>query len=64
VEGVVLSLFSFHKNYIGMPGDGQEENAPHHAAHSYRQYLKTEILICRFYAGDRNFSLLGYMGNL
>ncbi len=29
------------------------------AARSYRQYLKPEILICCFCAGDRNFNLLG-----
>jgi len=45
VEGAVLSLFSFLKNYIGMTWDGQEENALHPAARSYGQYLKTEILI-------------------
>ena len=45
VEGAVLSLFLFHKNYIGMTWDGQEENVPPPAAHFYRQYLKPEILI-------------------
>ena len=60
VGGAVLSLFLFHKNYIGMTWDGQEENVPPPAAHFYRQYLKPEILIWRFCAGERNFSLLGY----
>ena len=60
VGGAVLSLFLCHKNYIGMAWDGQEGNVPHPTARSYRQYLKTEILIWRFCAGDRNFSLLGY----
>jgi hypothetical protein len=60
VGGAVLSLFLFHKNYIGMTWDGQEENVPPPAAHFYRQYLKSEILIWRFCAGERNFSLLGY----
>ena len=36
------------------------ENVPLPTALSYRQYLRPEILICRFCAGDRNFSLLGY----
>ena len=45
VGGAVLSLFLFHKNYIGMTWDGQEENVPPPAAHFYRQYLKPEILI-------------------
>ena len=44
-KGLFFLFFSFHKNYIGMTWDGQEENAPHPAARSYRQYLKTEILI-------------------
>ena len=41
----VLSLFLFHKYYIGTAGDGQEENVPFPTARSYRQYLKPEILI-------------------
>ena len=45
VGGAVLSLFLFHKNYIGTARDGQEENALHPTARSYRQYLKPEILI-------------------
>ena len=38
-------FFLFHKNYIGMTWDGQEENVPPPAARFYRQCLKTEILI-------------------
>ena len=38
-------FFLFHKNYIGMTWDGQEENVPPPASHFYRQYLKPEILI-------------------
>ena len=45
VGGAVLSLFLFHKNYIEMTWNGQEENVPPPAAHFYRQCLKTEILI-------------------
>ena len=45
VGGDVLSLFSFHKNYIGTAWNGQEENVPLPAAHSYRRYLGLEILI-------------------
>ncbi len=45
VEWAVLSLFLFHKNYIGMTWDGQEENVPPPVAHFYRQCLKTEIII-------------------
>lgn len=43
-----------------MTWDGQEENVPPPVAHFYRQCLKTEIIIWRFCAGDRNFNLLGY----
>jgi len=57
VGGVVLSLFLFHKNYIGTMCDGQEKNMLLLAANSYRRYLQSEILIWRFCAGDRNFSL-------
>ena len=45
VEGAVLSLFLFHKNYIGMTWDDQEENVPPPVAHFYRQCIKTEIII-------------------
>ena len=44
-KGAVLSLFSFHKNYIGMTWDGQEESVPQEAARSYRRYMRIEILI-------------------
>ena len=37
--------------------DGQEKNMLLLAANSYRRYLQSEILIWRFCAGDRNFSL-------
>ena len=45
LEGLFFLFFLFHKNYIGMTWDGQEENVPPPAAHFYRQYLKPEILI-------------------
>ena len=44
-EVLFFLFFLFHKNYIGMTWDGQEENVPPPAAHFYRQYLKPEILI-------------------
>ena len=44
-KGLFFLFFLFHKNYIGMTWDGQEENVPPPAAHFYRQYLKPEILI-------------------
>lgn len=45
LEGLFFLFFSFSKNYIGIAWDGQEENVPSPTAHSYRQYLKPEILI-------------------
>ena len=45
LEGLFFLFFSFSKNYIGMAWDGQGENVPFSTAHSYRQYLKPEILI-------------------
>lgn len=45
LEGLFFLFFSFSKNYIGMAWDGQEENVPFSTARSYRQYLKSEILI-------------------
>ena len=45
LEGLFFLFFLFHKNYIGMTWDGQEENVPPPAAHFYRQCLKTEIII-------------------
>jgi hypothetical protein len=45
LEGPFFLFFSFHKNYIGMAWEGQEENVPPPTARSYRQFLKPEILI-------------------
>ena len=45
LEGLFFLFFLFHKNYIGMTWDSQEENVPPPASHFYRQYLKPEILI-------------------
>ncbi len=61
-KGDVLSLFLFHKNYIGMEWDSQDKSVLFPAARCHRRYLNVEILICCIYAGDRNFNLLADTG--